>query len=583
VADSRSGSRLLALLVATTLLAPAAAVYFVRTRVRQAPAPPVASAMAVTVVPPPPEDRTPEIRGRILDADGNAVGGAAVRIVSPSVPYTVYVEAKTDAAGKFSFAHVGSDRVRVVADHDPDGTVTSAELHVTEGQSTEITLVLSAAGAVRGTVVDTDDHPVAGATLFVEGAPWAVRTATSDASGAFRLAIVPNGVTSLVAVARGYKTARVALPRRDDPVELLVHVRLEAGAPALGDVLDPDGNPIKARVVACEGQPSEATAVSGDDGTFQLPPSAIGCVAVAQHDEYEASTAVLLAEGRRAQLRLRPGGAIDGVVVDDTGNAVPSFTIGVESYSGTQPRSLRSVAPRKVDDPHGSFRLERLAPGRYVLGAGAPGKAPGRSDPIDVAGGITTGNVRVVIPMGGTVSGHVFDQHHVALEGASLRFDAVSSVVDSSARATTDGAGMYRLDGAPTGPFTLLAQKDGYRIRMISGLRVDARGSLAQDVVLNAVDGGAGLEFAGIGANLTLTPEGVTLTAVGAGDPAERAGLRPGDRIRAIDGDSIDGVPLTDVLQRLRGEVGTSVGVSVQRPKTGETVDVTIERAAILR
>jgi PDZ domain/Carboxypeptidase regulatory-like domain len=548
------------------------------------PATPVLAASTAAPAPEAPtEDRTPEIRGRILDADGNTVSGASVRLVSPRVPYTVYDGAKTDAAGRFSFAHVGSDRVRVVADHDPEGAVTSAELHVAERQSTEITLVLSAASAVRGTVVDADDHPVAGATLFVEGVPWIVRSATSDAAGAFRLATVPNVVTSLVAVARGYKTARVALPRRDDPVELVVHVRLEAGPAAEGDVLDPDGNPIKARVVACEGQPSEASAVSAEDGTFRLPPSAIGCAAVAQHDEYQASDAVVLAEGRRAQLRLRPGGAIEGAVVDETGAPIQSFTIGVESYAGPQSRSLSGTPARKVDDPRGAFRLEKLAPGRYVLGAGTTGKPPGRSDSIDVAGGVSTNGVRIILPRGGTVTGHVFDEHHAPLDGVDMRFDAVSSVVDSGARAVTDGAGLYRLEGAPTGPFTLRAQKDGFRIRMISGLRVDARGTLLQDVVLNAVDGGAALEFAGIGANLTSAPEGLTMTAVGAGDPAERAGLRPGDRILAIDGEGTDGMSLADALQRLRGEAGTSVGVSVRRPRTGESVDVTIERAAIVR
>jgi len=181
------------------------------------------------------------------------------------------------------------------------------------------------------------------------------------------------------------------------------------------------------------------------------------------------------------------------------------------------------------------------------------------------------------------VAGHVFDEHHAPLAGVELRFDAVSSVVDSSARATTDEAGQYRLEGAPVGPFTLRAQKEGFRIRMISGLRVDSHGTLAQDVILNAADGGAGLEFAGIGANLMPTPEGLTLSAVGPGDPAERAGLRAGDRILAIDAETTDGMSLADALQRLRGEAGTSVGVSVHRPKTGETVDVTIERAAIVR
>jgi hypothetical protein len=579
-----SRSRFPALLVAIMLVVPLGGWLVARALTARPQAPPELRASAVATPPPAPvEDRTPEIRGRILDADGSPVNGAAVRLVSPTVPYTVYDEAKTDAAGRFSFAHVGSERVRVVADHDPDGAVTSAELHVAERQSIEITLVLSAASAVRGTVVDTDDHPVAGATLFVEGVPWIVRSATSDVAGAFRLAIVPNGATSLVAVARGYKTARVTLPNRDDPVELVVHVRLQAGSPAAGDVLDPDGNPVKARIVACEGQPSESSTVSADDGTFQLPPSAIGCAAIAQHDEYQASDAVVLAEGRRARLRLRPGGTIEGVVVDDTGAPVPSFTVGVESYSRAQSRSLGGTPPRKVDDPRGEFRLEKLAPGRYVFGAGAAGKPPGRSDAIDVAGGVATTGVRIVLPLGGAVTGHVFDEHHAPLEGVDLRFDAVSSVVDSSAHAATDGTGRFRLEGAPIGPFTLRAQKDGFRIRMISGLRVDSHGTLVQDVLLNAVDGGAGLEFAGIGANLTLAPEGLALSAVGAGDPAERAGLRAGDRILAIDGEGTDGMSLADALQRLRGEAGTSVGVSVRRPKTGETVDVMIERAAILR
>ena len=68
-----------------------------------------------------PDDPTPEIRGRILDADGNAVNGATVRLVSTSPPYTVYRKTPSNAAGAFSFPHVGPWRGRVVADHDPEG------------------------------------------------------------------------------------------------------------------------------------------------------------------------------------------------------------------------------------------------------------------------------------------------------------------------------------------------------------------------------------------------------------------------------------------------------------------------------
>jgi C-terminal processing protease CtpA/Prc len=38
---------------------------------------------------------------------------------------------------------------------------------------------------------------------------------------------------------------------------------------------------------------------------------------------------------------------------------------------------------------------------------------------------------------------------------------------------------------------------------------------------------------------------------------------------------------ITDALQRLRGEVGTSVGISVRRDSTGDTVDVVVVRATI--
>ncbi|MGO9834890.1 MAG: carboxypeptidase regulatory-like domain-containing protein [Polyangiaceae bacterium] len=566
------------------LLAPIGALFVARALIPGlgTPAPPPSSAAPIAP-PTPAEDRTPEILGRILDADGKPVDGAAVRVVSPRLPYAIYTETKSDAAGKFSFERVASERVRVVADHDPDGAVTSTELHLAPGQSTEITLVLSAASAVRGTVVDADDRPVARATLFVEGVPWIARGATSEADGSFRLPMVPDGVTSLVAVARGYKTARVSLPRREDSVELVVRVRLVAGPAVDGDVRDPDGNPIRARIVACEGQPSESTAVSAEDGTFELPASTIGCDAVAEHDEYEASQPVALVEGRRVSLRLRPGGAIEGVVVDDRGASVASFTVGIESFSGAQSRSLRGAPPRKVEDPYGSFRLERLAPGRYVLTAGTAGRPPGRSGAIDVTGGSTTTGVRIVLPAGGSVIGHVFDEHHMPLEGVDLHFDAVSSVIDSSAGAQSDGTGRYRLDGAPTGPFTLRAQKAGYRIRMLSGLYVESHAELTKDVTLNAVDGGAGLEFGGIGANVMPTPEGLAFGAVFAGDPAERAGLRAGDRILGIDAESTDGMSVSDALQRLRGEAGTSVAVSVQRPKTGETVDVVIERLTIVR
>jgi hypothetical protein len=547
--------------------------------------PPPSLAASVSVVPEasPEDDPTPEIRGRILDADGNAVNGATVRLVSTSPPYTVYRNTRSDPGGAFSFAHVGPWRGRVVADHDPDGVVTSAVLYADAGQSTEVTLVLSAAGAVRGTVVDADGHPVAGVALSVEGVPWIVPAATSDDAGFFRLNTVPHEATSLVAVARGYRTARAALGPRDDQTELVVRVELTAAAPVDGRVLDDDGNPMRARVVACEDQPSESRTSSRDDGTFQLPPSAIGCEAVAEHSEYSPSDAVPVEEGRTMVLRLTAGGSIAGAVVDERGQGLPSFTVGIESFLPARGRPFDRLTPRSLDDVRGSFLWDKLAPGSYVLTASAPGRPPARSAAIDVRGGAVTDGVRIVVSRGGTVTGRVFDDRNAPLAGVDLHFDAVSSAVDSGSDASTDETGQYRLEGAPAGPITLRVHKDGFRVKLVSGLRVESGATLTQDVTLVALEGGPGMELGGIGASLAQNAEGIVLRDVFPGDPASRAGLRAGDRLLRVDGEPTQGMSLMDVLQRLRGEAGSSVGVSAQRPETGETVDLTIVRGIIVR
>ncbi len=491
-------SRALVALAALALLVSLVAMVVLLARAWAPPRPPVAHSAPTpsssAPAPLPEEDRTPEIRGRILDADGNPVRGARVRLVSIRPPFTVYREGETGEAGVFSFAHVGPWRVRVVGEHGDDGIVTSAVLDASERRTIDVTLVLSAAGAVRGIVSDDQGHPVAGAVVSVEGVPWIVPAATSDAAGAFRLTTVPDEATSLVAVARGFRTARAALGPRDDQVERVVRLVLVAATPVGGEVTDEDGNPIKARVVACEDQPSEARATSGDDGSFELPPSAIGCDAVAEHAEHAPSEVAPVVEGKRLALRLKAGGAIEGAAVDDRGVGLPAFTVGIESFSPARGRGFERAGPRNVEDGGGAFRWERLAPGTYVLTASAPGRPPARSTPIDVRGGAATRGVRIVVASGGVLTGYVYDEAHAPLAGAELGYDAISSAVASKASARTDSTGMYRLDGAPAGPFTLLARKDGFRTKLVSGIRLDSGATRRLDVTLATFDGGAGTE-----------------------------------------------------------------------------------------
>jgi carboxyl-terminal processing protease len=62
--------------------------------------------------------------------------------------------------------------------------------------------------------------------------------------------------------------------------------------------------------------------------------------------------------------------------------------------------------------------------------------------------------------------------------------------------------------------------------------------------------------------------------------PAEAAGIRAGDVVLAVDGESVDGTTMEEQITRIRGESGTEVTLKVQR-EGEEPFDVTITRSEI--
>lgn len=65
-----------------------------------------------------------------------------------------------------------------------------------------------------------------------------------------------------------------------------------------------------------------------------------------------------------------------------------------------------------------------------------------------------------------------------------------------------------------------------------------------------------------------------------AGTPAEEAGLQSGDRITAVDGESVNGSTVQDQVAKVRGPADTTVTLTVERD--GETFDLEITRAEIV-
>jgi carboxyl-terminal processing protease len=87
--------------------------------------------------------------------------------------------------------------------------------------------------------------------------------------------------------------------------------------------------------------------------------------------------------------------------------------------------------------------------------------------------------------------------------------------------------------------------------------------------------------FGGIGVTVVSAAGAFRVAAVEPGGPADRAGIRPGDRIVAIDGEPTGGRSEFDVVRQLRGPIATTVEVAIAQPR-GVGRDLWILRALIV-
>lgn len=88
-------------------------------------------------------------------------------------------------------------------------------------------------------------------------------------------------------------------------------------------------------------------------------------------------------------------------------------------------------------------------------------------------------------------------------------------------------------------------------------------------------------QYVGIGAYVQMKDGQVLIVAPIEGSPAQQAGLKSGDIILGVDGQSITGLSLSEVIARVMGPAGTTVRLTIRDPSTGSTRTVALERAEV--
>ena len=87
--------------------------------------------------------------------------------------------------------------------------------------------------------------------------------------------------------------------------------------------------------------------------------------------------------------------------------------------------------------------------------------------------------------------------------------------------------------------------------------------------------------FEGIGAEVTMRDGRITIVAPIPDTPADKAGVRPGDVILKIDGESTEGLSLLEAVNKIRGARGEPVDLVIFRKTEVEPVHLTIVRGTI--
>jgi hypothetical protein len=342
---------------------------------------------------------------------------------------------------------------------------------------------ISPAAPIEGRVIEVATRrPLAGALVL----PWddPARAVTTDGLGRYRWSGSADGPGSpgdIAALAPGYFVARVQrAPKNPMPT-----LALSAKGRIEGMLVNEQGAPVPAAEVRLVGGSTAATVLSSRAGRFLLasvPADRSYRLAV-----FRAGFAITLVDASvpppperlpPLQLVLRRGVRVEGRLVDPDGHPVAGAGVILDRLSLDGDTSSDGL-PAASSGKDGSFALEGLPAGKYVLNVRAPGFLPLRRDNLELppeSERIEVGRLALVIeptPTAAAPGQPAADDHqatvsrrHAVLTGTVLTPEgepaAGAMVWNGPTRSRADGDGRFRLEDLVPGSEDIEASHPDY-------------------------------------------------------------------------------------------------------------------------
>jgi hypothetical protein len=441
---------------------------FLPTRVRQVPIPPGSGTADLGVISLQPGIG---IEGRVVDPEGNPVEGASVQAtpssgLSPKDLQPDEREAVTGGDGAFSLAGFRDGELltlRVARRGFSTRTLSRLETPFAE----PLTVELTPAARIAGTVLDESGNPVTSAKLILSEDPKEAAGATRgrftaagqvDSEGRFELVDLAPGRFRLSALASGY------LPEMRGGLDLKEGIGIEGidlilrrGAVIEGRVQAPDGSPAAGARVMVLDQPAQTDlglagrpeTFADNEGHYELGGLSDGDRTVlAEHPgSRPARKQVQIQEGTtRVDLRLGKGFEVAGRV------SGPEGPVAGASLRLRPQEAEAGAANPVTSGPDGTFRFPDVGEGRYRIETETPSYASAAEE-VRIAGAPLTG-LEIRLERGGAVEGRILGLAFQDL--AQVQVVATSPGRPGQA-GRVDYEGRYRIEGLGPGDWKVIA------------------------------------------------------------------------------------------------------------------------------
>jgi RNA polymerase sigma factor (sigma-70 family) len=516
------------------------------------------------------------------------VPGASISIQGPNDRELEPIHA--DADGRFEARGLRSGPWTLYASNDHEGSFGGpSTVHVSNGETAEVTIDITYSAAISGRVVDQNGEPVPGVTAAfhntnsddggqgVTSIDGTFRAPSLTGGGEYRPTVTLNlfSTTKLRPVS-GDDFPLVTVTDRDSEVTgVLLTVQLDHLTIA-GKVVDKDGAPMPdVRVVAELTQPGtqpaffrgrqDPAATTDMDGHFSIGDLVDGAYALqARTTAGDEATVTDVTAGRNDVTIVLPvAGSIEGSLV--------GFKDSPE-VSATRNGGMGAPVIGVVDGA--GFTVRGLSPGSYLLTGRTAAEAA--SVVVEVVSGRTS-HATLTSHGSGVITGHVRDFRSGApIEGMTCgvipRVGISPGKGNPNDGVRTDPQGAFSISSAPAGDIVVYC--NGLWRLYSDGLRMIAlQASQSSDVDVPVVAWADTTHtVAGFGAGFDYQVLVPRFIGVRPGGAAASAGFQDGDVIISVDGASVTNLSPTGVWILISNRPpGSKVKLGVTR--AGKTVN----------